>query len=274
MEKKQRLRNTNKSEYKKRKSKKQKEIEFKFVRKVARDNRNYIKKSIIPYYKGYKDSKDIHLLVIIKETNNMERLLLQKIDISAENILLSLPIITSKMISDFLEANNSSTLDDNVLIDIIKHNFDIEVESIERLTEPNVILIKKSNIQNIKENLVVVNARPYDNTVWYKGDITTIEGYKIYGGKAIYNFFQLMQNTSRMYILQHTLTQILLYRTLCNKIDKEEFLADYTLMAKRITLGKALTQFHLTISDSNDKNDYRIYIEYSETEILNEESTI
>ena len=45
---------------------------------ISRETRKYVRKKIEPYYNAFREFKDKHLLFVLKDTENMERILLQK----------------------------------------------------------------------------------------------------------------------------------------------------------------------------------------------------
>ena len=86
-----RERECDKENYKKKQKKKRIIKQRRQAHAISRENRKYVRKKIEPYYNAFRQFKDKHLLFVLKDTDNMERILLQKNDIGKGIILLTLP---------------------------------------------------------------------------------------------------------------------------------------------------------------------------------------
>lgn len=97
-----RERKCNKEKYKRKQKRKKLMKQKRLARASSRELRNYVRSKNKPYYDAFRNFKDKHILFVIKDTDNMERILFQKNDIGRGITLLSLPVINEDMIEEYL----------------------------------------------------------------------------------------------------------------------------------------------------------------------------
>ena len=51
---------------------------------ISREKRNYVRRKISPYYEAFRRYNNKHLLIVLKDTENMEKILFQNIHLEEE----------------------------------------------------------------------------------------------------------------------------------------------------------------------------------------------
>lgn len=235
-----RERKCNKEEYKRKQKRKKLMKQKRLARASSRELRNYVRSKIKPYYDAFRNFKDKHILFVIKDTNNMEKILFQKNDIGRGITLLSLPVINEDMIEEYLsnwqyeetsESFSISNIGNKAINGLI--SFYYAVTSNEIIDTPNLIIFKNCRVIGCKDNLIPLNVRPYNLNTWYNGDATTLNGFRVYKGNKLKTFFHITENLGKTYIFYDTLLEILLYRSMMGKIRYQDLLSDHQALATR-----------------------------------------
>ena len=265
----------NPEKYKKKKRKKKKEAIEKRKRAVSRENRNTIRNRISPYYTAFRQYKNKHLLFVLKDTENMEKVLLQKNDLGNGVILLALPTINYDMIDKYLNDNPSekskettlTNLNNEAIKGIVDFYYSVNSDEITELPKSNMIVFRNCRVTDIHDDLVQLNVRPYDFTTWYKNEVTSIDGHKIYRGNQLKTFFNISGNLGKTYIFQDSVTELLIYKSLMNKIKFEDLVSDQKYLAKK---GKTVGFYEIMVKDE-DKLEELYKKETLESKILDGE---
>ena len=236
----------NKEKYLKKQKKKKKINEIRRNRKISRDKRNQIRHAVEPTFSAFRNFIDKHLLFVVKDTENMERVLLQKVDIGNGQTLLTLPIINEKMADEYLKSidysgqlkSNTLILNDFFIYDLIDFYYSIKVDNIIRMDQSNMFIFKDCDVSE-NNNLIALNVRPYNLNTWYEKEVTTLGGTKIYKGKKLNTFFRLDDNIdySNTYILNDTVIELLLYKASMKKIDARALLDDIDSLSQKTFLS-------------------------------------
>lgn len=236
-----RERKCNKEKYKRKQKKKKLFKQERKSRAPSRERRNNIRHSIKPYYDAFRNFNEKHILFVLKDTDNMERILLQRKNIDDRNVLLILPTINEQMIIEYMssaqvaeESETSITRFDNEWFKgLVRHFYSVCSNNFIDMPEMNMIIFTDCKLIERKDDLIPINVRPYNLNTWYNGELTSLDGFRIYSGKKLKTFFYINDNLGKTYVFHDTLVQILLYRSLKGKITSSELLLDHKQLAKK-----------------------------------------
>ena len=241
---KQRRRKMDKERYRKREKIKKADRQLRKDRSISRDNRSFMRRQILPYYHEFRNYLNKNVLIVLKDTDNMEKILFKVNYIGRGMTLLSLPIITDNDINEYLESieeNNSSDATqitasrDEAFKGLARYLFSVEAETV--MDHGRLLILRNCKVVGYKPGFVALNVRPYDAETWYKGDSTTVHAYRVYKGKNLKTFFNIEGDISKTLVYYDTIASILLYRGYVGKVDMNEFLGDHFELAKRQFLG-------------------------------------
>lgn len=268
-----RERKTNIENYKKKQKKKRAIKQKRQTQAISRQNRKYVRKKIEPYYNNFREYKDKHLLFVIKDTNNMEKILLQKNDIGNGLTLLTLPVINEDMINRYLTdvplekvKSSSLSVDNNeTLNELINYYYSVKSDYITDNPQANMTIFRNCKLLGSKDNLVALNVRPYNLNTWYNGEITSINGVKVYKGKKLKTFFQIDENLGKTYVFHDTIMELLLYKAMMGKIRLEDLLVDTKMLAKR---GNLFSELYAIMATDEEEIYHRFENEKKEEEEL------
>lgn len=268
-----RERKCNKENYKKKQKKKRIIKQRRQAQAISRENRKYVRKKIEPYYDAFRQFKDKHLLFVLKDTDNMERILLQKNDIGKGLTLLTLPVINEDMITQYLndvpseEATNFSLSNDNnqALNGLINYYYSVSSDEIKDNPQANMIFFRNCKLLGTQDSLVPLNVRPYNLNTWYNSETTTINGVKVYKGNKLKTFFKIDENLGKTYIFHDTIMEILLYKAMMGKIKYEDLLSDHQMLAKK---GNLFSGLYAIIETNEDEIYHRFEKEQQEDQDL------
>ena len=268
-----RERKSNKENYKKKQKKKRIIKQRRQAHAISRENRKYVRKKIEPYYDAFRQFKDKHLLFVLKDTNNMERILLQKNDIGKGITLLTLPVINEDMITQYLsdvtseEGTYFSLSNDNnqALNGLINYYYSVSSCEITDCPQTNMIFFRNCKLLRARDNLVPLNVRPYNLNTWYNSETTTINGVKVYKGKKLKTFFEIDENLGKTYIFHDTIMEILLYKAMMGKIKYEDLLSDHKMLAPK---GNLFSGLYAIIATNEDEINHRFEKEQQEDQDL------
>lgn len=236
-----RERKCDKENYKKKQKKKKIIKQKKQAQSISRENRNYVRKMIEPYYNSFRQFKDKHLLFVLKDTENMERILLQKNDIGKGLTLLTLPVINEDMINQYLSNIPSeeakeftlANINNEALNGLINYYYSVSSDEIKDVSEANMMVFRNCKLQGTQDNLMPINVRPYSLNTWYSNEMTTINGVGIYKGNKLRTFFKIDENLGKTYVFHDTIMEVLLYKAMMGKIKYEDILSDHQMLAKK-----------------------------------------
>lgn len=268
-----RERKCNKEKYKKKQKKKKKMQQERRVRAISRDLRNYVRSSIKPYYDAFRNLTDKHLLFVIKDTENMERILFQKNKIGRGITLLSLPSIDDNMIEEYLQNSRFqkksnrfqlATLGNEAINGLTSFYFGVSSDEITDLS--NLIIFRNCKLIGHRDNLIPLNVRPYNLNTWYCNDTTTLHGYRIYKGNKLKTFFRIDGELGKTYVFHDTLMEILLYRSLRGKIRIQDLLSDSAELSRRQFLS--MGGLYQIIATNEDEIQERFAHEWQENIML------
>ena len=268
-----RERKCNKENYKKKQKKKKIIKQRRQAQAISRENRKYVRKKIEPYYDAFRQFKDKHLLFVLKDTDNMERILLQKNDIGKGLTLLTLPVINEDMITQYLndvpseEATNFSLSNDNnqALNGLINYYYSVSSDEIKDNPQANMMFFRNCKLLGTQDILVPLNVRPYNLNTWYNSETTTINGVKVYKGNKLKTFFKIDENLGKTYIFHDTIMEILLYKAMMGKIKYEDLLSDHQMLAKK---GNLFGGLYAIIATNEDEIYHRFEKEQQEDQDL------
>ena len=252
-----RERKCNKEHYKKKQKKKRIIKQRRQAQAISRENRKYVRKKIAPYYDSFRQFKDKHLLFVLKDTDNMERILLQKNDIGNGLTLLTLPVINDNMITQYLndvpsEEATKFSLSNNsnqALNGLINYYYSVSSDEIKDNPQANMMFFRNCKLLGTQDKLVPLNVRPYNLNTWYNSEATTINGVKVYKGNKLKTFFEIDENLGKTYIFHDTIMEILLYKAMMGKIKYEDLLLDHQMLAKKGNLFSGLYEIMATNED-------------------------
>lgn len=262
-------RKCNEEKYKKKQKKKRTIKQKRQARAISREKRKYVRNKIKPYYDAFRQFKDKHLLFVLKDTDNMERILLQKNDIGKGLTLLTLPVINEDMITQYLsdvplkEATNFSLSDDNnqALKGLINYYYSVSSDEIKDDPQANVMFFRNCKLLGTQDSLVPLNVRPYNLNTWYDSETTSINGFKVYKGNKLKTFFKIDENLGKTYIFHDTIMEILLYKAMMGKIKYEDILSDHHMLAKK---GNLFSGLYATMVTNDDEINHRFEKEQQE----------
>ena len=232
----------NKEKYLKKKRTKKKLDAIRRDRKISRDKRNQIRHAVEPTFSAFRNFIDKHLLFVVKDTENMERVLLQKVDIGNGQTLLTLPVINTEMVDRYFEIlecldqgkENALVSDNYYIYDLINFYYSVKADNIIRMDKANIFIFKDCEVGE-NTNLVALNVRPYNLNTWYDNEFTTLGAVKIYKGKKLKTFFKLDDEIecSKTYILNDTVVELLVYKAIMQKINGSDLLADIHALSQK-----------------------------------------
>ncbi len=273
MSSKEKAENIKRDKYLKKKSNKKKKENLKKARAISRKRRNEVRNTVRPY-NTFRNLDNKSLLFIMGDTDNMESVLLQKRDIGNNRVLLTLPTLTSEMVTDCLDENvldDDTTqlmgnVDEQIIKDVISKQYSITVNEMIDCPSGNMFVIKDFEMDLNREDLIPINIRPYSLYTWYDRDFTSVDSAKIYTGKKLYTFFKISADVSNVYVLQDTILKLLLYKAMMKKIDMEQLYYDVKSLSRRGNMCSSLYQ----IMTADFYELYRRFKnETKENEILN-----
>lgn len=243
MTKKDREKTVNKEKYKQKQSKRKKIKQEREKRAISRKRRSYIRNQVRPYYERFRELKDKHLLFVLKDTKNMEKILLQKRDLGKGNVLLALPVINQEMIDKYLndidlnEETDDTSLTmsstDEAIKGFINYYYSVVPDEIINDPESNLMVFRNCTPLEGKEDLLEVKVRPYDLNTWYQSDFTTIDGFKVYSGNKLRTFFNIDRNLGKTFVFHDTIVEILAYRSLMKKLNHRGVVSDVRMLGQR-----------------------------------------
>lgn len=274
MKNKERWRKVDSQKMKKRKNERKKKEHEREIRSVSRKKRNYIRRQIRPYYERFRSLADKHLMIVLKDNENMEKIFLQKHSIGEDMTLFALPTINLEMIDAYLNVFNTTSLsstseiidndDARIINDIIEFYYGVTSNDITTVNGLNMIVLRECTVVEKKEDLEQVIVRPYNPITWYKGEATTLNGYKVHSSNNLKHFFDLDTNLGKSFVFQDTLTEIILYKAMRKKIDFKSALRDNTILAKKKTLDTRDLYLLCTVEEKdiynrfkNEKKEYK-----------------
>ena len=249
-------------------NKKQRENKKKQDQAMSRRNRNEVRSSLRPYYSSFRSLNDKHILFVMKDTENMENILLQKIDIGQGRTLLMLPVINDDIINEYY--NGVDSIESIDISKVVCDYYSIKSDKIMNVDQTNMIVFRDCQLVGIN-NLISVNVRPYSLNTWFKIECTTIEGVKIYKGKKLKTFFKLddIDDYSKTYVLQDTINEILLYKALMKKINLDDLLYDIKILSGKGTLSSSIGGLYEAMATDIDETIDRFKNESDENKKLN-----
>jgi len=201
------------------KARREKNKRLRHDRKISRDRRNSVKRAIAEFVDKDNASDVFNVLFVLKDTNSMEEVFLniKKIE---HGYFLNLPSISASV---FKNSEDSSVKD------IIYNTFGIKSDNIELINNTRLIVVKDFTVNRNLNNFTRVIVRPYSYYTWYRDNcLTSIDGFRIYSGNELKNYFRI-NNTNNLFVYQHTLTKLALYKIHMKKIDALDFWDTYGL---------------------------------------------
>lgn len=225
-------------ELKRKRDQKQKRI----AQSISRKKRNYVRRKISPYFDAFKKYKNKHLLIVLKDTENMEKILFQAHSMGRGMTLISLPVINEEMIKKYLEEvpnvksqeTGISADDKDAINGFASHFYGIRAKDVIDVPKSNMLVMRDCQITNLKDGLVALNVRPYNVHTWFTNEVTSLSGFRVYSGKQLKSFFNIDDHdTSKTYVFQDTLSEILMYRAMRGKVKMRDVVIDHELYGKR-----------------------------------------
>lgn len=249
MSSKEKTENIKRDKYLKKKSNKRKKENLKKARAISRKRRNEVRNTVRPY-NTFRNLDNKSLLFIMGDTDNMESVLLQKRDIGNNRVLLTLPTLTSEMVTDYLDENvldDDTTqlmgdVDEQIIKDVISKQYSITVNEMIDCPSGNMFVIKDFEMDSNREDLIPINIRPYNLYTWYDRDFTSVDSARIYTGKKLHTFFKISADVSNVYVLQDTILKLLLYKAMMKKINMVQLYDDVKSLSRRGSIGSSLYQ--------------------------------
>jgi len=256
-------RKTNPEEWKKRQKKKRTNKKLKQDRQLSRDRRKYISNRIAEFCKRFRYKEDIHLILAVSDTENMEQVLLQAHNMDEKNVLLSLPILNLEMLEKYFSSTYKKTDDyppmmidnDKLLRDIIEFYFKVKISTAKDLLQTSIIMC---NIQELSEdhNLIPSIVRVYDYNLWCNGDFAMALGKNIYDGNRLKEMIVPMDNSSfknkNIFAHQDLITQLLLHKAHKGKIKfPESLIEEIDIFSKRDGLDRSWFRFTSIFGGTN-----------------------
>ncbi len=276
MSSKERWRVADKERFKKRQREKKKALHEKQIRKSSKEVRQYIRRLIRPYYEAFRNSTDKHLLFVLKDTQNMEKILFQRIDLGKGYTMLTLPILTEQMVDEYLAScsNHEDSgdqvvrLEDAAIKGLALNMFSVVCDEVK--DSPKTIIFRNCRLVGNREDLVTLNVRPYNQNTWYTADTTTIDGYRVFRGKKLQTFFQISGNLGKTCVFSDSLYEILRYRACVGKLNEQLLLDDISELSRRQAWGAGWQGLYLVLRTDDKELARRFRNEQRETAQLNE----
>lgn len=212
---------------------------------ISRKSRNQVRSAVSSYYLSFRNFNVKHLLFVMKDTENMETVLLQRVDIGNGKTLLMLPSISMDMINEYFDSsqlvktNENSVESSNAPIsNLIQHYYSIKSDNVATIDQANMIVFRECKVVG-NTNLVPLNVRPYNLNKWYCAETTSIDAVKIFSGKKLKTFFNFSNDEECLntYILHDTIIEILLYKAMMNKINATDLAIDIQQLARSNNKG-------------------------------------
>ena len=275
---KQRERKYDKEKHKKKQQKKKRRDIKRKTQAIGREKRNYVRQKIRPYYESFRDFKDKHLLFVIRDTDNMEKVLFQKNDLGHGATLLTLPYINKEMIEEYLDtfkknnrAGEEMSSDNNeALNSLIKYWFSVTSDEQKDLPQANMMVFRNCKIHQKRPNLIALNVRPYDLNTWFSEEHTTVgNGTRVFKGKKLQTFFHIEGNLGNTYVFHDTITELLLYKAMMKKIDFRILQADHFVLARKHLIN-SFGPFYMALTSDDEELFKRFENEQKEASELDE----
>ena len=221
---KQRERTHNKQRYAEKQKKKKADQKQKQVRAVSRETRNYVRQQIATYLTGVVNYTDRPVLIVLGQTEKMERLLFKVDDIGRGMTHISLPTIEEKLIKDL---KGSGTIFDFERSIQARARMEFGVYATSVVETGGLLILEGCSIVEPKAGFVALDTKPYDRKTWYYDGEASLRGHGLYSGKQLNAFFNIDGKISKTYVHRETLLAILMYRTATKRLDLGEWRRDY-----------------------------------------------
>lgn len=238
-----RERKYNKENYKRKQIIKRRKKEKREKQAISRKYRNEIRKSIRPYFEAFRKYAGKNLLFVMKDTENMECILLQEVDLGNGRILLTLPVITEDMINEYLQSvtqqpsteSSIANLDDTAMNDLIEHYYSVRPGCSIDNEYANIMVLRECKVTGNYGNLVPLTVRPYNVNKWYSDEFSTLGGFRIYKGNKLTTFFKIddIENYTKTFIFHDTIAMIIVYKAMMGKIKVQSAIEDLSSMSKK-----------------------------------------
>ena len=183
--------------------------------RTSRERRNEIRREVRKSNEEYINKDAFHILFIVSETENMERLLLIKDRTDSGKVILRIPIM------------DIDNLDTDMINETLIDSFGIKADSLKILTGTRIIVAKGLKKVNKVANLTEISVRPFAENEWLSTFPTTLNGQRIFGYKQLKKFFVLKKDDIDYYAYENTILELAMYKAIMGKIDEAEFLAKY-----------------------------------------------
>lgn len=217
---------------------------------ASRERRGFLRRKIAPYYESYRDLEDKHLLFVLGDTANMERVLFQKHDLGKGITLLTLPYINEEMIQGYMaslpegESAVTSLSSDNkdATNRLTSHFFGVKSNDIVDIPEGNIMVFRGCEMLGMRNDTIPLNVRPYNAYTWYNGEATTVGSYRVYSGAKLRTFFTDIDEKSdigKTCVFHDSLTEILIYRALRGKLKMDDVREEHALYGTKGFLASA-----------------------------------
>ena len=242
----------NKENYLKKQRRKKKLSALKEAQAISRKHRNEIRNLLKTSFYDFRSLQGKNLLFVIKDTENMEKVILQKKPMGNGRVLLTLPVIDDVMIDNYvnthrLEKPNDTSLtvsNDVEISELINYYYSINIGDVIDCPQGNMLVFRNCEVNKYSNKFIELNVRPYNLNKWYKNEFTSILGTRIFNGNKLKTFFQIEKDMSNMFIIQDTIVELLLYKSLMGKIH-EDVALDFKTLGKR---GMLSTGFYAILA--------------------------
>ena len=207
--------NTRKEQLKKAQEKRMKQL--KIDRQISRNKRSEKRRTVFSVQKGQNCSNDIKIIFVIDETDNNEKVLLQRVNLDNGMYCLELPTITQDQV---LENQGLGVRT------IIKKEFGVDAETFIPLPDKRIIVVK--NIKANESDLVSMVVRTYNESTWFNADVlTTVDAVPFYCGEDTDIYLASPNNLGNVVVSGNLLYKILDYRVSSGKIQSYKKFTSY-----------------------------------------------
>ncbi len=176
---------------------------------LSRNKRNAERRELVENFKRYHDPHNIFVLLIEEETDNNEKVLLERTELADGVYTCDLPV---------LRMEDAALLESLDIERMLRNRFGITSENYELLPDERMLVVRNIKLdQSGFESHVI---RTYNPATWFSGNMTSQIGKTLYyGGTFTDPYLASVNDLGKIIISSDMLCKVLDYRKHENKID-------------------------------------------------------
>ncbi len=221
-----RRRVVNKSRYQKNQATKKKAREHREVRSVSRNARSYVRSQISQFPRTFWDDEpNRSMLIILHDSKETDRVLLQVNDIGKGNLYLSLPIMNEDELGPEAKKDTLSWI--QAVKDYARLHYGVEPSFVHKARD--YVLLSNCKLVEPMSGLCPVMVYAFKRWHWDRyGDVAYLNGNSTctYSGKQLKEFIKVHGDVAKVYLRHETLEKIFNYRLMSGRLtefrDEEE----------------------------------------------------